>query len=81
MGPTFEETKPTVTVDNDFFNRRDLLKVVREAFAGYGEYLSTTQSTTLSIFMFISEKGQQLMRDFFCNDSEALRLLDEVGGS
>ena len=44
---------------SSFYDDRDLLKVVREAFSGFATYYSTTPSTTVIIDLRFSPKGYE----------------------
>ena len=41
----------------DYYNRRDLLRVIREAFSGFVSYPSTLRSNVVSIMLSVTKKG------------------------
>ena len=62
----------------DYYDQRDLLRVVREAFGAYACYPSTIKSTIVSIMLSLTQKGYQLVRGKYLNDNKVTQLLDRI---
>lgn len=45
--------------EEDFYNQKDLLRAIRETFAGYASYSSRIKSIVISILLELTEEGEQ----------------------
>ena len=62
-GDLWNQEAKIITKSANFFNQKDLLRVVREAFSGFASYPSTVKSTIVSIELSLTNIGFKLVKE------------------